>query len=263
MSLTAAVLLRPILDPELPAEQLRIDPATKRPVPGGPLVLGPFERSALEVAMKLKDAGTVERVTVVAVSTGATESLRKALAVKADEAVVVEADLDSLDALPTVEVLARALERCGPFDIILAGRQAGDWDGGQTGYLLAERLGWASVGLVRKAWSAGGELFATHDAPLGLEEVAVATPAVLVVTTDDSNVLRLARVPDLLMAARQPMTRLSLADLGIGDLEPLAGLEVRDVRRLSKTVECEFIEGDSPAETVQTLAARLLAMAPS
>jgi electron transfer flavoprotein beta subunit len=225
--------------------------------------LGPFERSALEVALKLKDSGAVGRVTVIAVATAATEVLRKALAVKADDAVLVDADLDSLDALPTVEVLALALEKSGPFDLVLAGRQAGDWDGGQTGYLLAERLGWASVGLVRKSWVDGQELRATHDSPLGVEEVGVATPAVLVVTTDDSNVLRLARVPDLMMAARKPLTKLSLADLGVGDLDRLSGIEVRDVRKVEKTVQCEFVTGETPAEVIHSLATRLLAMAPS
>jgi electron transfer flavoprotein beta subunit len=263
MSLNAAVLLRPILDPELPADQLLIDAATNRPVPGAPLVLGPFERSALEVAMKLRDAGAVARVTVIAASTAATDALRKSLAVKADEAVLVDADLDSLDALPTVEVLARTLERRGPFDLVLAGRQAGDWDGGQTGYLLAERLGWPSVGLVRKAWVESAQLHALQDSPQGLEEVVVATPAVLVVTTDDSNVLRLARVPDLMAASRKPIAKVSLADLGIANLDRLSGLEVRSVRVLDNRVQCEFVPGETPSEVIHALAARLLELAPS
>src|SRR5258708_15955415 len=158
MGLRAVVLLRGILDPELPAERFRVDPATNRPRAGiAPLVNGPFERSALEVGMNLRDSGAVEHVTILAAGgRGTLEILRKALSAKADAGVLVDVEgLDSLDPGPTAELLARAIERLAPVDLVLTGRQAGGWDNGQGGDPLAERRSVALLGGGRRG-SAGG-----------------------------------------------------------------------------------------------------------
>jgi electron transfer flavoprotein beta subunit len=263
----AVVLLRGILDPELPADRFRVDPATNRPVAGiAPLVNGPFERSALEVAMQLRDSGAVEHVTVLAAGgPGTLEILRKSLGVKADEGVLVEVEnLDSLDAGPTTELLARAIERLAPVDLVLAGRQAGDWDNGQVGYLLAERLGWGCVGLARKVWAEGAAFHALRDHPRGLEQVGFEAPAVITITSDDSNVLRLARVPDLLAAARKPVTTWTPADLDLaGKLADFSILEVLAVRPAQHKSEVQVLIGDSPADVIAALADKLRELAPS
>ena len=88
----AVVLLKQILDWELPPRKFRIDPATNCPPADlAPKLLGPFEQNALELALQLKDAGVVRKVTALlgGGETGA-ETLRKALSVRADEAVLVE-----------------------------------------------------------------------------------------------------------------------------------------------------------------------------
>jgi electron transfer flavoprotein beta subunit len=266
MGLRAVVLLRGILDPELPAERFRVDPATNRPRAGiAPLVNGPFERSALEVAMKLRDSGAVEHVTILAAGgRGTLEILRKALSAKADAGVLVDVEgLDSLDPGPTAELLARAIERLAPVDLVLTGRQAGDWDNGQVGYLLAERLGWACVGLARKVWADGAALHAIRDHPRGLEQVGFRTPAVMTVTSDDSNVLRLAKVPDVLAAARKPITTWTPADLELSDgMAEFSQLEVLALRPIERKTEVHLISGDSPAEVVTKLAGRLLDLRP-
>ncbi len=78
---------------------------------------------------------------------------------RADEAVHVEVDdVDALDPSQTAELLVAAVRRLGPPELVLAGRQAGDWDHGQVGYLVAERLGWPAVGLVWHAEPRDGRL---------------------------------------------------------------------------------------------------------
>jgi electron transfer flavoprotein beta subunit len=267
LSLRAVVLLRGILDPELPADRFRIDPTTSRPPAGiAPLVNGPFERSALEVAMQLRDSGAVEHVTVLAAGgPGTVEILRKSLAVKADAGVLVDVEnLDSLDCGPTAELLARAIERLAPVDLVLAGRQAGDWDNGQIGYLLAERLGWGCVGLARRVWAEGDAIHALRDHPRGLEQVRFQAPAVITVTSDDSNMIRLAKVPDLLAAARKPVTTWTPADLDLaGKLADFSALEVLAVKPAERKSDVHVLTGDSPADVVAALAARLLELAPS
>jgi len=267
LGLRAVVALRGILDPELPADRFRVDPATNRPPAGlAPLVTGPFERNALEVAMQLRDSGAVEHVTVVAAGgLGTVEIVRKALGVRADAGVVIDVnELDSLDPGPTAEVLARAIERLAPIDLVLAGRQAGDWDNGQVGYLLGERLGWSSIGLVRRVWMDGNGLHVSRDHPRGVEQLRFRPPCVITITSDDSNGLRLAKVPDVLAAARKAITTWTLDDLELAaGLSDFSRLEILTVRSAERTTEVELLGGDSPTETVAVHAGRLLELRPA
>lgn len=263
MGLHAVVLLKQILDPELPPSKFQIDAGAKRPVAGiAPEVLGPYESTALEVALQLKDAGVVDKVTALSLGTDATlESLRKALAVKADEAVLVKMDASPSDLEPaqTAAVLAKALQRLGA-DVVIAGRQAGDWDNGQVGYLLAEALGCPCISFVRRIAADGGQLKVVRDGVGGGSEVVTAdTPVVLTVTNDDSTVLRMPRVQDLMKARRQTIEQWTLSDLELSDdaLAAASVAELVDLRIPERQSECEFIEGDDPEEVANKLVSRL------
>lgn len=262
MGLHVAVLIKQVLDPEVPASRFEIDGSGKRPAAGiAPEVLGPYEQNALEVALQLKDAGAADRVTVItADGPEAVESLRKALAVRADEAVLVDVSgHDDLDPDQTAELLARAVKKLESVDLVVAGRQAGDWDHGQVAYLVAERLGWPCVGMVQRAEGGGDVLRLTRQVPAGREVVEARPPLVVTVTNDEGNVLRLPRVQDLMAARRKPITQWSLADVGFDGGLPaeLAGSEVLGLRVPEREGECEFITGDDPAEVAAALVRRL------
>ena len=252
------VLLKDILDPELPSSRFRVDREARRPAEGlGPSILGPFERSALELALKLKDA-VGARVTALSVGDGgAVDGLRKALAVKVDEAVQVSvgraADLDSGR---TAELLLAALGRLADVDLVLAGRQAGDWDHGQVGYLLAEGLGWPCVGLVRQVWFDDDQLRVRHDHAGGQQVVSIEPPAVLTVTNDDALLLRMARVNDLMAALRRPITRWDAAELGAA-AGAGPGLEIADLWVPEHESVCEIIEGEDPSNMAMNAVRRL------
>lgn len=255
----AVVLLKQILDWELPPQRFRIDPETKRPPDDlAPKLLGPFEQNALELALQLRQAGAVERVTaLLAGPAEATEALRKALAVRADEAVHVEIETpDALDPSQTAELLVAALRRLGAPDLVLAGRQAGDWDHGQVGYLVAERLGWPAVGLVWRAGFRDGRLHVWRSAPSSVEHLAVRPPAVLTVTSHADLRLRMGTVMDLMAANRKEITRWTPDELGLGPEELAAArrLELADVRVPELERQCELIAGEDPA----VVAARVL-----
>ena len=224
-------------------------------------MLGPYERNALEVALKLKDSGAADKVTAItAAGKGAVESLRKALAVRADAAVLVDVgDAADLDPAQTAELLAAAVRKLGDVDVVLAGRQAGDWDHGQVGYLVAERLGWPCVALVQRATVENGALRLTRQGPGGREVVEARPPVVLTVTNDETNVLRLPRVQDLMAARRQAITEWGPADLGLeGEaLAAAAGAEILDLRIPQRESQCELIEGDDPGEVAARLVRRL------
>jgi electron transfer flavoprotein beta subunit len=252
------VLLKDILDPELPSSRFRVDREAGRPAEGlGPSILGPFERSALELALKLKDAAG-GHVTALSVGDGgASDGLRKAMAVRVDEAVQVSVGRAAdLDPWRTADLLLGALERLADVDLVVAGRQAGDWDHGQVGYLVAERLGWPCVGLVRQVWFEGDELRVRHDHAGGQQVVSIQPPAVLTVTNDDALLLRMARVNDLMAAQRRPITRWEAAELGSATGEG-PGLEISDLWLPEHESVCEIIQGEDPSDTAMNAVRRL------
>jgi electron transfer flavoprotein beta subunit len=258
----AVVLLKQILDWELPPKKFQIDPETKRPPDGlGPKLLGPFEQNALELALQLKDSGVVERVTaLLAGPADAVEGLRKALAVRADEAAHVEVEeADAIDPSQTAELLVAAVRKLDSPDVVLAGRQAGDWDHGQVGHLVAERLGWPAVGLVWRAEQSDGRLHVWRSALAGVEELAVRPPAVLTVTSHSTLRLRMSSVMDLMAANRKPITRWTPEELGLGPDEIAAArrLELADVWVPDTDEHCELIEGEHAAEVAARLVDRL------
>jgi len=258
----AIALLKQILDWELPARKFRIDAETKCPAADlGPKLLGPFEQNALEFALQLKDTGVVEKVTaLLAGSEDGLEILRKALAVGADEAVLVElAGSGPDDPSQTAVVLTRAIERLGPPELVLAGRQAGDWDYGQVGYLVAEQLGRPAVGLVWRAEQRDGHLHVWRNGVAGVEQLSVRPPAVLTVTNHDSLQLRMSSVLDLMAANKKPIERWTAGDLGLtaDDLAGARRLEFEEVWIPEVERVCEFVEGEDAAEAASALVGRL------
>ena len=256
------VLLKQILDWELPPSTFRIDPETKRPPDGlGPTLLGPFEQNALELALQLKDAGALERVTaLLAGPADAAESLRKALALRCDEAVHVEVDPgDAIDPSQTAELLVAAIRRLEPAELVLAGRQAGDWDHGQVGYLVAERLGRPAVGLVWRAEQSDGRLLVRRSGPGVDEQLAVRPPAVFTVTSHPSLQLRMGSVMDRMAANRKPIVRWTPDELGLPPdrLAAARRVELEEVWVPQVERSCELIEGEDPGEVAAALLGRL------
>jgi electron transfer flavoprotein beta subunit len=246
----AVVLLKEILDWELPASKFRIDETTRRPPAGlAPLLLGPFEQHALELALQLRDAGVVERITAVSVGESV-DGLRKALALRADEAIQVPGD--AVDPSETAALLVAAIRRIGSPDVILAGRQAGDWDNGQVGYLVAERLGLPVASLVFRAERDGDRLRVWRVAPGGVEQLGVRPPAVLTVTSDASLQLRMGSVMDRMAANKKPIERWELAVDGDARRLELVRSWVPEVER-----QCEVIGGDDANEVAAAVLQRL------
>lgn len=258
----AVVLVKQILDWELPPSKFRIDPETKRPPDGlGPTLLGPFEQNALELALQLKDAGVVDRITaLLAGPPDAVDSLRKALALRCDAAVHIEAEAGDLaDPSQVAELLVAAIGRLEPAELVLAGRQAGDWDHGQVGYLVAERLGRPAVGLVWRAERSDGRLLVWRSGSAGVEKLAVRPPAVLTVTSHPTLQLRMGSVMDRMAANKQPITHWTPDELGLS-AELLAAarrLEAAEVWVPEVERQCELIEGEDPAEVAAAVLGRL------
>src|SRR5512135_1428276 len=153
------VCLKQILDPEIPARDFRIDAGRREAARGSAnLVTNIFCENALETALQFRDRGNEAKITVISYGAASAEdSLRKALAMKADAAALVVNDGNAHpDPLTVARVLAGAARKLGPFDLILTGRESGDWGAGQTGALLAEELGWPCIAFADDIDRSGG-----------------------------------------------------------------------------------------------------------
>ncbi|MGZ4411603.1 MAG: electron transfer flavoprotein subunit beta/FixA family protein [Gaiellaceae bacterium] len=206
-----AVLVKEVPDEAVP----RLDPETLRLDRSGAGRLNPFDLNAVEEALRIRES--VGEGEVVLISMGpqrALESLRKALAMGADRAVLVsdEAAAGS-DLVATSAVLAKAIAREQP-DLVLVGQQSADGDGAVLGAAIAERLRRPLVSQVSELEVADGKARARRQTEFGYDRIEAPLPAVVAV----SDAVNEPRYPSLkgIMAARQkPQETLSLADLGL------------------------------------------------
>src|SRR2546421_444640 len=258
------VCLKQILDPEIPARDFRLD-AVKREAERGAasLVTNIFCENALETALQFRERNPGARITALSYGAPTAEdSLRKALAMKADAAALVLNDGEqNPDPLTTARVLAAAIRKLGAFDLIMVGREAGDWGAGQTGGLLAEELELPCISFVDRIESLGGKLRLKRQTDSGWELIEAEPPVVVTVTNDEQNVPRIPRVRDVMMSYRQPLTQWRLEDLGAGADEARAGNGYYEVVELSvpqKETRCEFVAGDTLDEKVEAFANHII-----
>jgi electron transfer flavoprotein beta subunit len=250
------VCLKQILDPEMPPRDFRLKEGEMTPVTEGiPQVVNPFDQNALEVGLQLREKMDGATVTAVTVGPeGADDVLRKALAVKADRAVRVPLEQDcKLSGGMVASLLASAAKQLGA-DLVICGRQAGDWDGGQVGLMLTEELGWPCVNLVTNIEPGSGGLVLKRELEEGYEVIEGNTPLVAVVTNHETNVLRIAKVKDTMAAMRK---KVELIDVAAG--EPQGGrIELANLEIPVKEVNCEMITGEDGVEKADNLIKRLL-----
>ena len=258
------VCLKQILDPEMPARDFRVD-AVKREAERGSanLVTNIFCENALETALQLRERGGGAKITVLSYGQpSAEDSLRKALAMKADAAALVVNDGEANpDPLAVARVLAAAIRKLGTFDLIMVGREAGDWGAGQTGGLIAEELGLPCVSFVDHIEDADGRLRLKRQTDAGWEVLEAEPPVVVTVTNDEHNVPRIPKVRDVMMSYRQPLMTWTPDDLGItadGALDANAYYEVADLFVPQKEARCEFVAGATLDEKVEAFARRVV-----
>jgi electron transfer flavoprotein beta subunit len=178
---------------------------------------------------------------------------------KADEAVLVVNENESAnpDSLAVAQTLAAAIKKSGAFDLIMVGREAGDWGAGQTGGLIAEILEMPCVSFVDTIESSNGKLRFKRQTDTGWEIVEAETPVVITVTNDDKNVPRIPKVRDVMMSYRQPLTTWTLSDIG-ANTDANSYYETAELAVPQKEMHCEFVAGDTLDEKVENFAKRIL-----
>jgi electron transfer flavoprotein beta subunit len=179
--------------------------------------MNPFDEIAVEEAVRIKERG--EATEVVAVSIGSAKSqdtLRTALAMGADRAILVKTDA-TVEPLAVAKLLKRVVENEKP-DLVILGKQAIDDDSNQTGQMLAGLLGWPQGTFASKIELNGGNLKVVREVDGGLETVTLKQPAV--VTTDlRLNEPRYASLPNIMKAKKKPIDETTPEALGV-DITP-------------------------------------------
>lgn len=179
--------------------------------------MNPFDEIAIEEAMRLKEAGKVSEV--VAVSCGVTqcqETLRTAMAIGADRALLVETEVE-LQPLAVAKLIKALVDKEQP-QLIILGKQAIDDDCNQTGQMLAALLDWPQATFASKVVIEDGKAIVTREVDGGLETLSLTMPAII--TTDlRLNEPRYVTLPNIMKAKKKQLDILKPDELGV-DVAP-------------------------------------------
>ena len=204
--------------------------------------MNPFDEIAVEEATRLKEKGAATEV--IAVSCGVTqcqETLRTAMAIGADRAILVDTS-EELQPLAVAKLLKALVEKEQP-QLVILGKQAIDDDCNQTGQMLAALLGWPQATFASKVEIADGKVIVSREVDGGSETLSLSLPAII--TTDlRLNEPRYVTLPNIMKAKKKQMDTFKPEDLGV-DVKPRiqtlkvseppkrsAGIKVADVAAL-------------------------------
>ena len=212
--------------------------------------MNPFDEIAVEEAIRMKEAGTVNEV--IAVSIGvkqSQETLRTALAMGADRAILIVAADDvhtDIEPLSVAKLLKAVIDEEKP-DIVIAGKQAIDNDMNATGQMLSALLGWSQATFASEIQIADGSAMVTREVDGGLQTIRVKLPAVITVDLR-LNEPRYASLPNIMKAKKKPLDEKTAADFGI-DLTPR--LEI--VKTVEPATRAAGVKVASVAELISKL----------
>jgi len=202
--------------------------------------MNPFDEIAVEEALQKKESGEAEEV--IAVSIGPSqcqETLRTALAMGADRAILIEEDSD-VEPLVVAKLLKAVVDEEQP-GLVILGKQAIDDDSNQTGQMLAALLGWPQGTFASEVKLAGDKVEVTREVDGGLETVALNLPAI--VTTDlRLNEPRYATLPNIMKAKKKPLDTKTVGDYGVDVTPRLTTLYVAEPAKREAGIIVESVE---------------------
>ena len=240
------VTVKQVVDPNLPADFISVDPASQRIVStyGLTPVMNGYDANALEAALKLREAHG-GKVTVICLGDSASRNtLKRAHAMGADAVILLSdpswADLDSAGA---GHVLAAAIRRIGDVGLVLCGRQASDTDAGQVLFWIAEDLCIPAVCPVARIEESGDESLVVHRLlDDGYQRVRVRLPALLGVSSE-INDPRSPSMKGTMIASRSLAPTWTASDLAAPQIQPK--LKMRNQEIQLRTSSARLINGDT------------------
>ena len=250
--------VKQVPDPEAPASQFKVDEVAKKvlPIPGVQPVPSQFDTIGVEAALRIKDKVGDTTITVLTLGPDSyKDTIKHCLAMGVDEGVHInDPALNEADHWATAEILAAAIKKLEPADLIICGRQAVDWDMGVVGSTLAELMGLPVVTLAKDVQMEGGKVTVERLLMDGAETVEATTPCVITVSHELGEP-RYPQLRQIMAAARKEVKALTASDLGIDGAKNRVVLEALFVPETE--VETEFIEAETLKEAGANLAVRL------
>ena len=202
--------------------------------------MNPFDEIAVEEAIRLREKGAATEIVAVSVGPAkAQETLRTALAMGADRAILIQTD-DEVEPLAVAKILKGVVDEEQP-GLVILGKQAIDDDSNQVGQMLAALLGWPQGTFASKIEVNGSDLDVTREVDGGLETLKLATPAI--VTTDlRLNEPRYASLPNIMKAKSKPMAIKSPGDYGVDIAARLETLKVIEPAKRSAGIKVGSVD---------------------
>ncbi len=251
------VCAKEIPDPEAPLSDVSVDAEKKEVIVDAPQVISPFDENALEAAVRIKEDMDA-KITVLSMGKKVSDTvLRKTLAAGADELILLEDEtFEKLDSHSVAAVLADAIRKIGEYDLVLTGRQAGDWDSGQVGLILGEMLGLPCISLAREIKVEDGNVLVKKNIPGGYELVRARMPALVTVSNEVGELRYISRTKMMkMLRSRASIPSWSSEDF----VSAHEGLKKMEIAELSSPPDmsrnCEFLDGATPDELADKLAA--------
>jgi electron transfer flavoprotein beta subunit len=202
--------------------------------------MNPFCEIAVEEAVRLKEKGVASEIVVVSIGPQqCQETLRTALALGADRAILVKSD-DEIQPLAVAKLLKEVVVKESP-QLVIMGKQSIDGDNNQSGQMLAALLDWPQGTFASEINIADGKASVTREVDGGLETISLNVPAV--VTTDlRLNEPRFASLPNIMKAKRKPLEEMSPGDLGVDIAPRVTTLKVEPPASREAGIKVESVE---------------------
>lgn len=251
------VCAKQIPDPEAPLSDVSVNAETQEVVVDAPQVISPFDENALEAALQLKEE-IGAKITVLSMGQRVSDTvLRKSLAAGADKLILLQDKaFEKLDSHSVASALVDAIKKIGEFDLVLAGRQAGDWDSGQVGLIMGEMLGLPCINIAREIKIEDGSVLVKKSLSDGYEQVKAKLPALVTVSNEVGELRYISRTKMMKMLRGASAIPSWNSDAFVSSKE---GLQQMGIVELSSPPnmgrDCEFLDGATPDEIADKLAA--------
>jgi electron transfer flavoprotein beta subunit len=202
--------------------------------------MNPFDEIAVEEAIQQREAGKATEVVAVSIGPAkAQETLRTALAMGADRAILISTD-ETVEPLAVAKLLAKVVEEEAP-QVVILGKQAIDDDSNQTGQMLAALLGWGQATFANTVEIDGDAATVAREIDGGLQTVKVNLPAIITVDLR-LNEPRYATLPNIMKAKKKPMDTKSPEDYGVDIAPRLKTLNVSEPPVRSAGIKVEDVD---------------------
>lgn len=234
--------------------ELKADQSGKPILKGAAAKISTFDKNAVEEALRIKSKLSGEVVVFTLGTADARKSMKEAMAMGADSGVHVVVDPDNLDSMPVSDLLAKAMQKAGPFEVVLCSEGSSDTYCGQVAPMLGERLGLPYAGYVRKIELEGGKAKVERALEESVEVVECPLPFVASVVSE-INEPRYPTLIQIMQASKKPVQEMTPEQLGMSAMKAMVRVESMNAQAMNrKRILIEGTPEEAAAKLLDALA---------